>query len=101
MLVSKSSSHSLDTYHNSKQEIDLTSASKQSDLGLHFLFRLHLEHLQKVNALTLIPPVPTFVVCFLFCVIFLGILYCKQYGTRSDCSLEDQTALMEESYKST
>ena len=36
--------------------------------------------------LTLSPPVMTFVICSSRLIMFLGSLYCKQYGTRSDCS---------------
>ena len=37
--------------------------------------------------LTLFPPATSFVVCSSYLLMFLGSLYCKQYGPRSDCSL--------------
>ena len=39
------------------------------------------------HPLTLLPPITTFIVCSISLDMYLGSLYCKQYGPRSDCSL--------------
>ena len=40
----------------------------------------------KLAHLALILPVRTFVLCSSNLLVFLGSIYCKQYGPRSDCS---------------
>ena len=71
-------------YRNRSQHISKWNLSKEN-IQVQFIpkiFRLMSYFLY----LNVFPPFTTYFICFSHLFMLLGILYCKQYGSRSDCS---------------